>query len=402
MTNFRNIPFSPPHITDAEIAEVIDTLKSGWITTGPKTKAFERMLTEYCGVARVICLNSATAGLELILRLLEIGVGDEVITTSYTYAATANIILHTGARPVFVDVGEDFNICPRAIDAAITCKTKAIIAVDFAGLPARYDEIYDVLGSNKNRYIPRNNTLQTALDRPFLIADAAHSIGARFGQRMAAALADFSVFSFHAVKNLTTAEGGAIVFNDIGCTSSAEIYKKLQLLSLHGQSKDALAKMQAGSWFYTIELPGYKYNMTDIAASLGIAQLKRYEAEILPARKKIILAYESEFENDARFITPIINDGIRETSYHLYALRLNHKTEDERAKIITSMAERGISLNVHFIPVVMHPAYREMGYRMADYPKTFAKYENEISLPVYPQLSMIDLKFICDELKKAV
>ena len=287
----RKIQFSPPDITEEEIQAVSDTLRSGWITTGPKTKQFEKEIAEYCGVNKAICLNSATAGLESVLRLFGIGEGDEVITTPYTYTATASTILHTGAKVVFADVlPGSFNIDPESVAKAITSKTKAVIPVDIAGIPCDYDKLKNVLEEKKSLYNPKKGTLQETLCRPLLLADAAHSFGAEYktgnGWKKSGALADFSVFSFHAVKNLTTAEGGAVTFN-----SGDDIYKQLQLLSLHGQSKDALAKMKAGSWRYSIELPGYKCNMTDIAAAMGLVQLKRYP-NLLARRREIFDLYK--------------------------------------------------------------------------------------------------------------
>ncbi len=395
------IPFSPPDITQDEIDEVVDTLKSGWITTGPKTKLFEKEISSYCGTGGAICLNSATAGLELVLRLLDIGPGDEVITTPYTYAATANVILHCGAKPVFADLEDgNFNISPDNIEKAITKRTKLVIPVDIAGWPCDYDKIIDVLENNKKKFKPGKNTLQDMFDRPVIMDDAAHSFGSVYKGIKIGGIADFTVFSFHAVKNLTTAEGGAITFNKMKGFSCEEIYNRFQLLSLHGQSKDALSKMKAGSWKYSIELPGYKYNMTDISASIGLAQLKRYDREIIPKRKAVYDIYEEAFLNDSRVISPPVNDENRTGNCHLYMLRVKNGSETKRAEIIQKMAGKGISLNVHYIPVVMHPAYTRLGYDIKKYPNAFKMYENEITLPVYSRLAAEDAMTVCEELKK--
>ena len=399
----KKIPFSPPDITELEINEVIDTLKSGWITTGPKTKKFEMEIAKYCNVEKAICLNSGTAGLELILRLFEIGPGDEVITTPYTFAATSNVILHTGAKPVFVDIEKDkFNIDPDKINNAITKKTKCVIPVDFGGLPCDYDEIKEVLNENKFKYKPQKGTLQKLTDRPIILSDAAHSFGALYKGRKIGGEADFSVFSFHAVKNLTTAEGGAITFNSFKGHSSDEIYKKLHLFSLHGQSKDAFSKIKAGGWKYSIELPGYKYNMTDILASIGLAQLKRYDREILPKRKHICEVYKNELYSNERFILPHFKEINKESSYHIFALRIKGVDESIRDKIIYEMSNKNIALNVHFIPVVMHPAYIKLGYKIEDYLNTYNMYRNEISLPVYSTLNEENAVLICNELKELI
>ncbi len=397
------IPFSPPDITRLEIKEVIDTLKSGWITTGPKVKKFEEMLRRYCSVKKAVCLSSATAGLELILRLFEISEGDEVITTPYTYAATANVILHTGARPVFVDVKKGgFNIDPDAVGRALTPRTKAVISVDFGGLPCDYDRIKEVLDQYKNNYNPKKGTLQEKLQRPLFLSDAAHSFGAEYKGKKLGGCADFTVFSFHAVKNLTTAEGGAVVFDGFENDGGEEIEKTLRLLLLHGQSKDALSKMQLGSWRYSIELPGYKYNMTDIHAALGIAQLRRFEKEMIPNRKKIVQIYKKEFGDDERLLLPVFKDKDRESSYHLYPLRLRYAGEKKRDWLIEEMAKNKIALNVHFIPVVMHPAYTRLGYSINNYPNTYNAYQSEVSLPLYSTLTAKDARTVCCELKKAL
>ncbi|OHD11431.1 MAG: capsular biosynthesis protein [Spirochaetes bacterium GWD1_27_9] len=398
----KTIQFSPPDITQKEIDEVIDTLKSGWITTGPKTKRFEKEIATYCGCEKVVCLNSATAGLEVVLRLFDIGEGDEVITTPYTFAATINVILHTGATPVLVDLKpNEFNIDPQKIKKAITKNTKAIIPVDIGGFPCDYDEIFEIIKSN-NQFKPKSNTLQQNLGRILVLADSAHSFGASYDNKKIGNVADFTVFSFHAVKNLTTAEGGAITFNSINDLASDEIYKKIMLLSLHGQSKDALEKFKSGGWQYDIALDGYKYNMTDIAASIGLIQLARYETEIIPHRKKIYELYQKNLSNDSRFILPPFFDPKKTNCYHLFPLRINNTDEPKRNEIISKMAEKGVSVNVHFIPIPLHSFYKKIGFDIKNYPLCYDMYKNEISLPIHSKLTEEDVNYICDELKKLV
>jgi len=396
------IPFSPPDISELEINEVIDTLKSGWITTGPKTSAFEKMIKEYCGVERTVCLSSATAGLELVLRLFDIGQGDEVSTTPYTYAATANVILHTGARPVFADIGKKgFNIDPVSIESRITRRTKAVITVDVGGLPCNYDGVIGAIEAKKRLFSPGRGTNQKFLDRPVFISDAAHSLGAIYQGKRVGSRADFTVFSFHAVKNVTTAEGGAIVFNSGNKWDAGEMERKLRLLSLHGQDIDALSKTRLNSWRYSVEIPGYKYNMTDLQASLGIVQLARYEKDFLPRRKKIADIYSREL-GSADLILPELRDNEKETSYHLFMPRLSYGGESRRDLVIQQMAEQEIALNVHYIPVVMHPAYTRIGYSITDYPNARLAFENEISLPIYSTLDDDDAYRVCRELLKSL
>lgn len=396
----KNIPFSTPDITQAEIDEVTDTLRSGWITTGPKTKLFENMLKDYCGAGGAAALSSATAGMELTLRLLGVGKGDEVITTPLTFASTANVILHAGATPVFADVKKgSFLIDPAKVAKAVTKKTKAVIAVDYGGCPCDYDELKDVLESGKKLFRPRKGTVLEGYDRPVLIADAAHSLGASLNGKKAGTLADFTVFSFHAVKNLTTAEGGAVLFNDLPGTSAAEVYRSFQLLSLHGQSKDALEKMKTGGWKYSIEIPGYKYNMTDVHASIGLSQLRRYDTEILPKRKKLHMLYMRELSQNRRVILPDFESGGRVPSWHLFPVRIDGAGEKDRDKLIEKLAEKGIAVNVHFIPVIMHPAYKSLGYDIRNCPESHEMYENEISLPLYSTLAEEDASRVCSELK---
>lgn len=400
MTELRNIPFSPPDISDEEINEVVDTLKSGWITTGPKTKLFEKQIAEYCNTSKAVALNSATAAMEMTLRLLGIGPGDEVITCAYTYSASASVITHVGAKVVLVDSGKDsFHIDYDGIADAITDKTKAIIPVDIAGVMCDYDKILEVVESKKELFVPSND-LQKAFGRVVVVADAAHSIGATYKGKMSGEAADFTSFSFHAVKNLTTAEGGMVTWRDIDGFDNEEIYKQYMLLSLHGQSKDALAKTKLGAWEYDIVAPNYKCNMTDIMASLGLAQFKRYP-EILDRRKEIIGKYDallSELQ-----VTPMKHyEATYQSCGHLYLLRLNGKDEAFRNDVITKMAEKGISSNVHYKPLPMHSAYQNLGFKMEDYPNAFDMYKNEITLPLHTLLTDEDIEYVVGRLKESI
>lgn len=400
MTEMRSILFSPPDISDEEINEVVDTLKSGWITTGPKTKLFEKQIAEYCNTSKAVALNSATAAMEMTLRLLGIGPGDEVITCAYTYSASASVITHVGAKVVLVDSGKDsFHIDYDGIADAITEKTKAIIPVDIAGMMCDYDRIFDAVESKKELFNPTND-LQKAFGRVVVIADAAHSIGATYKGKISGEVADFTSFSFHAVKNLTTAEGGMVIWKDIDGFDNEEIYKQYMLLSLHGQSKDALAKTKLGAWEYDIVAPNYKCNMTDIMASLGLAQFKRYP-EILVRRKEIIEKYDALVaELD---VTPIEHyDEDYASSGHLYLLRLNGKDEAFRNEVITKMAEKGVSSNVHYKPLPMHSAYKNLGFKMEDYPNAFDMYRNEITLPLHTLLADEDIEYVVGRLKESV
>lgn len=400
MTELRSIPFSPPDISDEEINEVVDTLKSGWITTGPKTKLFEKQIAEYCNTSKAVALNSATAAMEMTLRLLGIGPGDEVITCAYTYSASASVITHVGAKVVLVDSGKDsFNIDYDGIAAAITENTKAIIPVDIAGVMCDYDRIFDAVESKKELFNPTND-LQKTFGRVVVIADAAHSIGATYKGKMSGEVADFTSFSFHAVKNLTTAEGGMVTWRDIDGFDNEEIYKQYMHLSLHGQSKDALAKTDPGSWEYDIVAPNYKCNMTDIMASLGLAQFKRYP-EILDRRKEIIEKYDELLSG--LDVTPMNHyDHGYASSGHLYLLRLNGKDEAFRNDVITKMAEKGVSTNVHYKPLPMHSAYKNLGFKMEDYPNAFGMYRNEITLPLHTLLTDADIEYVVDRLEEAI
>lgn len=399
----RKILFSPPDISQAEIEEVVDTLKSGWITTGPKTKLFETKLSEYCGTPKTVCLNSATAAMELVLRLFDIGPGDEVITSVYTYTASASVILHCGATPVLVDVKPgEFNIDPEKIEEAITEKTKVIIPVDIGGMPVDFDEIFEVIERNKDKFNPKKGTYQEKLGRVLLLSDAAHSLGAKYKDKMIGNIADFTSFSFHAVKNLTTAEGGAITWKENSNFDNEEIYKEIMLLALHGQNKDALAKLKPGAWEYDIVMPGYKCNMTDINASIGLAQLRRYDSEILKRRKEIVESYNQRLSQFKEFSVPKLKDETSESSYHLYLLRLNNMTRENVNEVIEKMAERGIATNVHYKPLPLLTAYKNLGFDMKNFPIAKGTYENEISLPLHNLLTDEEVNYILENLIEIV
>ncbi len=397
------IPFSPPHIDQKIIDAVTDTLKSGWITTGPKTKRFEKELTAYVGNKATLCLNSATAGLEIMLRWYGVTAGDEVIVPAYTYSATANVIEHCGATPVFVDVADDFNIDPQKIKAAITSKTKVIMPVDFAGYPCDYDALNALVNIAETKALFVANTPeQKQLGRILILSDSAHSIGAIYKQQKAGALTDVSVFSFHAVKNLTTAEGGAIALNLPEPFDNEEIYKKLCIKTLHGQNKDALAKTQPGNWRYDIVEPGYKMNMTDIMAAIGLVELERYNSLILPERKAIFDQYAAAFKQYNWAIIPDYATTQKTSSYHLFPLRIKGATEGQRDEIIAGIFEKQVSVNVHFIPVPMMSYYKNKGYDIAHYPNTYALYANEISLPVYMGLTTEQVQTVIQAVVQSV
>lgn len=399
----RKILFSPPDISQKEIDEVVDTLKSGWITTGPKTKLFENEITNYCHSAKTVCLNSATACMELVLRLFDVGPGDEVITSAYTYTATASVILHCGATPVLVDVklGE-FNINPKEIEKVITEKTKVIIPVDIGGMPADYDEIFEIIERNKNKFNPKKGTYQEKLGRILLLADAAHSFGAEYKGKKTGNIADFTSYSFHAVKNLTTAEGGAITWKNNEVFDNEEIYKKLMLLALHGQNKDALAKMKAGAWQYDIAMPGYKCNMTDINAAIGLAQLRRYDSEILAKKDLIISWYKKYLKDIPNIILPEFETKDKKSCKHIYALRLKNADINKRNEVIQKLAERGIATNVHFQPLPLLTAYKNLGYKMEDYPEAYKIFSTEISMPFHNFVSEEDVKYIAECLREVM
>lgn len=391
------IPFSPPRIDQKIIDAVVDTLRSGWITTGPKTKLFEKKIAEYCDVGSVICLNSATAGLELVLRWFGVKNGDEVILPAYTYSATANVIVHCGAIPVFVDVKDDFNIDPEKVMKAITSKTKVIMPVDFGGWPCDYFSLNNLVKRSdiKELFLPES-TEQSKLGRILILSDSAHSLGARYRGQRTGALTDCSVFSFHAVKNLTTAEGGAVALNLPLPFDNREVYTNLCIKSLHGQNKDALSKMKAGSWKYDIVEAGYKMNMTDIQASMGLVELNRYEDDTLAQRRLICKKYESAFQNKDWAILPQFENIELQaiSSFHLFALRIKGINEHMRDRIIQMISEKEVSVNVHFIPVPMMSTYKKMGYDIKNYPVTYSLYSNEISLPVFYDISDEQINYV--------
>lgn len=395
-----NIKFSPPDITQEEIDEVTDTLRSGWITTGPKTKLFEKQIARYCHTAKAVCLNSATAGLELILRFLGIGEGDEVITSAYTYTASASVIEHVGAKIVLVDVDkEDFYISAANVAKAVNDRTKAIIGVDIAGVIADYDALYKIAEDNKGIF-KAANPVQKSIGRIAVIADAAHSFGAVREGKVSGEIADFTSFSFHAVKNLTTAEGGAVTWKSIEGISDEDIYTQFMLMSLHGQSKDALSKMKIGAWEYDIKTLGYKCNMTDIMSAIGIVQLRRYPS-LLARRKEIIEKYDKAFAGTA--ITPVKHYGKDFAgSGHLYITRVDGIDEKQRNAIITRLAEKDIASNVHYKPLPMFTGYKAIGFDIKDYPCAYDMYRNEITLPLHTLLTDEEVDYIIDSYKEAV
>lgn len=396
------IPFSPPKIYQEIIDEVVDTLKSGWLTTGPKTKQFERNLAEYCNASRVLCLNSSTIGMELTLRWFGIGPGDEVLLPAYTYCSTANVVVHCGGIPVMVDINDDFSINIDDLKSKITEKTKAIIPVDIAGLPCDYEALNKLINSPeiKSKFSPKTEEQQT-LGRLLLMDDAAHSLGAIYKGKRIGTNADVSVFSFHAVKNLTTGEGGAIVLNLPVPFDNDEIYAKLNTKSLHGQNKDALAKTQKGNWRYDVVEAGFKANMTDLAASLGLVELKYYDSETISRRKEIFRQYSEAFSRESWAKVPLYKDENRESSYHLYLLRIKDITEDQRDAIIAEIFEQEVSVNVHYQPLPMLTQYKNMGYKMSDFPVSFKNYSCEISLPVYYDLTNDQVLEVIQAVKKA-
>jgi len=395
------IPFSPPRIDERTVAEVTAALRSGWITTGPRTKEFEKRLAAYCGVEKVIALNAWTNACELVLRWFNIGPGDEVIVPAYTYCATANIILHVGAKPVMVDVRDDFTMDPQAVRSAITPWTKCIMPVDIGGLPADQEEVLRIAEEHRAVFVP-NGAVQQQLGRILVLSDAAHSFGATIGSKRVGAIADITGFSFHAVKNLTTAEGGALALNMSEPFDNEALYTHFNIMSLHGQSKDALSKMQAGAWRYDVTMAGWKCNMTDLQAAIGLVELERYDSETIPRRRAICERYNAAFGPDPRFITPLFADAVRHGSYHLYMLRLANATEAQRDAVIAAIAKREVSVNVHFIPMPMLTVYKELGYRIADFPNTFRLYSREISLPVYYDLTDQQVDTVIAAVKEAV
>lgn len=397
------IPFSPPRIDDKVIAEVTAALKSGWITTGPRTKQFEKDITAYCGCKSTVAVNSWTMGMQVLLHWWGIGEGDEVIIPAYTYCASANVIIHSGAKPVMVDLNEeDFNLNIEKVREAITPRTKAIMAVDIGGLPADYDKLMKLVKEEEVRgQFSGLNSLQRQLGRILVISDAAHSFGAKMNGNRSGSLADISSFSFHAVKNLTTAEGGALCFNLPEGFDHEAIYKEMCTMILHGQSKDALAKTQKGNWKYDVEEPGFKCNMTDIQAAIGLVELARYD-ENLKRRKQIFDQYHNAFNEESWSINPLFESSSKTSSYHLYLLRIDGASEMQRDAIIQEIFEKDVSVNVHFQPLPLLTAYRKRGYKMEDYPEAYQKFANEISLPVYFDLTDAQVKTVIDAVKSSV
>lgn len=392
-----NISFSPPDITNAEIQAVINVLQSGWITTGPKTKEKKKKIAQFVHSPKAVCLNSATACMELTLRLLGVGPGDEVITSAYTYTASASVICHVGAKPVLVDTAPDsFEMDYDQVEKAITSKTKVIIPVDLAGVMCNYNRIYEIIKSKQNLFCPQNK-IQEIFNRIIILADAAHAFGSSLDGRMCGEVADFTSFSFHAVKNLTTGEGGAIVWRSIPGIKDEWLYQQYMLLSLHGQSKDALTKTQAGSWEYDIVEPNYKCNMTDIMAAIGVSQLERY-SDMLAHRKKIIKRYDTVCETlPVKILNHLTKESV--SSGHLYLVRINEYDSKQRNILIRKMAEHGIATNVHYKPLPMLTAYQNMGFKIDDYPNSYYQYQNEISLPLHSSLTAEQVEYVIKTFK---
>lgn len=397
------IPFSPPRMDQDIIDAVVDTLNSGWITTGPKTKKFELMLTKYAGHRKTLCVSSASAGLELMLRWYGVGPGDEVILPAYTYAATANVIIHVGAKPVFVDSNANFNIDAQSVRNKITSRTKVIMPVDIGGFPADYNTINAIVNDEniKSKFMPKN-IHQLNLGRILVLSDAAHSLGALYNGNKTGKLTDITVYSFHAVKNLTTAEGGAVCLNLPDNFDVDEIYKELNLKSLHGQNKDALAKSQIGNWRYDVVEAGYKYNMTDIAASMGMVELQRYDNDMLIKRKYIFDCYAEGLKNYPWAQIPVYETEDKTSSYHVFMLRIRNVSEVMRDQIIQKIFERKVTVNVHFIPLPMMSYYKKIGYSIADTPNAFSLYAQEISLPVFYNLSDEQINRVINAVTEAV
>ncbi|USD24833.1 DegT/DnrJ/EryC1/StrS family aminotransferase [Flagellimonas marinaquae] len=396
-----NIPFSPPYINEQIKQEVLDSLDSGWITTGPKVKKLENEIELFTNAPRVLCVNSWTSGSILILKWLGVGEGDEVIIPAYTYAATALSIIHAGAIPIMVDINNDFNISASNIKKAITPKTKAIIPVDIAGWPCDYDSIHELVREKSNLFSP-SNTIQEQLGRILVISDAAHSIGATYKGKDTGALTDISIFSLHAVKNITTAEGGAICLNLPAPFNNDELYATLRCYALNGQTKDAFTKSKAGSWRYDIVYPGLKINMPDVLAAIGLGQITNYKTQILPRRQDIFKAYNQFFEGKDWAIPPIYSMNKSISSCHLYALRIKDIEEVQRDQIIDLISQKNVAVNVHFQPLPLLSLFKEMGYDIKDFPLAFNQYKNEISLPIYPQLKDEEVKYICQTVSEAV
>lgn len=380
------IPFSPPYIDEDVISEVTDSLRSGWITTGPKVLQLENEVAAYCSVEKALAVNSATSAMMLVLHWFGVTRGDEVIVPAYTYCATALAVMHIGAKPVMVDVGPDFNIDPEKVQQAITPKTKAVLCVDIGGWPCNYNALMGVINNTADKFAPVNQT-QQQLGRMLLMADSAHSFGAVYNNKVTGTLADITVFSFHAVKNVTTAEGGLICINMPAPFSNADIYKTLRLWSLNGQTKDAFTKSKAGGWRYDIVYPGFKMNMPDVLAAIGLSQVRKYNSLLLKERRRVFDNYTAAFSKYSWAVIPVFEDEKSSSSYHLYPLRINNVTEQQRDTIIDLITEKGVAVNVHFIPMPLLTVFKNAGYKMEDYPQTYHLYSGEISLPVYPQLN---------------
>ena len=388
----KKVPFSPPDITESEVNLVSEALRSGWITTGPKTKEFERLIAMCCQTEQAVCLNSATACMELILRVLDVGPGDEVITSAYTYTATASVTCHVGAKVVMVDTAPDsFEMDYDKLADAITEKTKVVLPVDLAGVVCDYDKLFAAVESKKHLFSPAND-IQKAYGRVIVLADAAHAFGAKWHGKMCGEIADFTSFSFHAVKNLTTAEGGALTWRNHDGVDNESLYKQFQLLSLHGQNKDALAKTRLGAWEYDIVAPYYKCNMTDVMAGIGLAQLKRYP-EMLYRRRQIIERYNEGLKGRNVQVLDHFGDD-HSSSGHLYLVRLLGEDVEYRNAVIERMAERGIACNVHYKPLPMMTAYKNLGFDIVDYPNAYNQYHNEITLPLHTSLTNEDVEYV--------
>ncbi|GAA3788313.1 DegT/DnrJ/EryC1/StrS family aminotransferase [Corallibacter vietnamensis] len=395
------IPFSPPFINNTVIQEVTDALESGWITTGPKVKRLESLVSEHTKAPNTLCVNSATSGLMLALKWFGVGSGDEVIIPAYTYSATALAVMHIGATPIMVDVESDFNIALPAIEKAITKNTKAIIPVDIAGWPCDYDEILEI-ANNKKALFNAQNDNQRKLGRLLIISDSAHSIGATYNNQFLGSVTDIAVFSFHAVKNVTTAEGGAICLNLPSPFNNDNEYNYLRCFSLNGQTKDAFTKSKAGGWRYDIIYPGLKINMPDVLAAIGVAQLPDYFSSVLSKRRTIYEFYQSFFKDKPWAVLPPYKDNKKLSSCHLYALRVHDISEEKRDKIIDAISKEGVAVNVHFQPLPLLTLFKEMGYNINNYPVAYNNYKAEISLPIYPQLNDNELHYIVNTIAKAV
>lgn len=395
-----NIPFSPPDITEKEIELVSEALRSGWITTGPKTKLFEQKIADYIGTNKVVCLNSATAAMEMTLRLLDVGEGDEVIVPAYTYTATCSVICHVGAKPVIVDIAEDsYELDYDKLDNVINEKTKVIMPVDLGGVVCDFDKIYNLVERNKNKFKP-NNDIQKAIGRVIILSDCAHGFGAKKSNIKTGNFADFTCYSFHAVKNLTTAEGGAVTWKNIEGIDDEKIYKDYMNLSLHGQTKDALNKSKAGSWEYDIVSPAYKCNMTDLQAAIGLAQLDRYD-DMLKRRHEIINKYNNLLKDYKVEVLPHL-EGNNVSSGHLYLMRIDGIDEETRNKLIIEFAEKGVATNVHYKPLPMLTAYKNLGFDILDYPNAYKHYANEITLPLYSRLTDEEVDYILNTIQEVL